>query len=247
MILCSKDGAEKLVNPIQLFVFAFSNDQNAACTKYHKRHLRTLQLVFTLYPRVATRVVTTFDMIFLFQKGIQFFAVDVIVTSEVRVDENDLLFFSKFEDRRLVIGLQKPGNFLDNSRDMFFFLDARDFDLSCVEQLDMDFLKLILDLEPINENKTVIKCTFFILFHFQDVLLTHANVDLSHILKHDSPRRVVDLIQDGRRLVSIYLLEVFFKRFDLLLFGEIELDLLLDNTLLVIVIGNHRQIPKEYK
>jgi hypothetical protein len=92
MILCCKDGTKKLVNPIQLLVFTLAHDEDASCPKYHKGHFRNFQFVFTLYPRIATGVVTTFDVVFFFQKGIELFTIDVIITGEIRVDENDFLF-----------------------------------------------------------------------------------------------------------------------------------------------------------
>jgi hypothetical protein len=128
---------------------------------------------------------------------------------------------------------------------MFLLLYARDFYLPCIKELNVNFLELILDAQPINENKTVVKCAFFILFHFQDIFFTHTNVHFSHVLEDYSSGGVINLIEYGCGFISIYLFEIAFEFLDLLLFGEIELDLLFDDTLSVIVIGNHRQIPKE--
>jgi hypothetical protein len=130
---------------------------------------------------------------------------------------------------------------------VFFLLYTRDFYLPRIEEFDVDLFEFIVDAEPVNEDKTVVKCALFILFHFQNILFTHTNIHFSHILKDHTSSRIINLIQYGCGLISIYLFKVPFKFFDLMLLGEIEFDLLFDDTLLVIVIGNHGQIPKERK
>jgi hypothetical protein len=97
MELRHEDILEKVVDTKQLLVFAFADNEHTSGSENHKGDLALFQFILTLDAWVTTRIVTAFDVVFLFEYFIQLVAVNIIVTREVRVDQDNLLFFYQFK------------------------------------------------------------------------------------------------------------------------------------------------------
>jgi hypothetical protein len=73
---------QEFIDTIKVDLFAFTDNQHASCTEYHKGYFACFQTILALNTRVTTRVITTFDTL-VFQNNKQLLAVDVIIAAEI--------------------------------------------------------------------------------------------------------------------------------------------------------------------
>jgi hypothetical protein len=186
-------------------------------------------------------------VIFGFQSGVEFFTIDVIVTREVRIDQDNLLLLSQFTKRVGYIAMEELHDLFYHSFDMSLVLNPGDLNLSGVKQLHMNLLERGTQLKPVNEHKAIIEGTLLALFHAKNVLLTDTNVHLSNVFEHDPTIWTIDLVKDRHLMVDLDFLDVFLKDLYFASGGEVELDLLLDDALAIRIVLNHGQPPKQSK
>jgi hypothetical protein len=195
-------------------------------------------MIFTLNTRVTTWVITTLDLVLGFKNNKQLLAIDVIITPKVGVNQDGLsVCLKQGQGKERREQFHRP---LDDQVHMGLVLYPRYFNLARVEDFDMKLLELVVHKEPIDKDETIVKGTLFsLLVNTDQVLATHPNVNLTHVIEDHSPGRIVNLVKYFHYLEIRHLFVLTLKLGDFFFVLEIELYLLLDNAFLIVVIGNH--------